>query len=261
MTANNTTRATVKFHTSLNASDLKRSIEFYRALFGTSPAKERRDYAKFEIEEPPLILSLLPGRPLAGGALNHIGLRLPNREALVAIQARLEASGIRTQREEGVECCDSRQTKFWVTDPDRTLWEIYVLHEDDEEEAHSHAGTERPNAFANDSAPAARRTWQHSLVDGPTVCVPHEDDSLHEIMLEGSANLHPGRFNLTQLLKDAYRALRPGGEVRVHGLTADASLRNAFPSLPGPAAAVEYVPAHAELADNLKVVGFVSIHC
>jgi len=55
---------------------------------------------------------------------------MPDSAALVAMQERLEQAGIRSQREEGVECCYARQTKFWVTDPDKTLWELYTLDED-----------------------------------------------------------------------------------------------------------------------------------
>src|SRR5262245_38631080 len=149
----------VRFHVSLNVTDLTRSVQFYRVLFDRPPAKQKNDYAKFEVDEPPLVLSLIPGRPTASGTLNHVGVRLPNSEALVQLQARLEAAGVRTQREEGVECCHSRQTKFWVKDPDQTLWEIYLLHEDDDEEEQNQSTkvVERPNAFANESAPAARR--------------------------------------------------------------------------------------------------------
>ncbi len=252
---------TAKFHASLNVSDLAASTTFYRVLFGQEPAKQKRDYVKFELEQPPVVLALNPGCAGTGGNLNHVGWRVPNSEMLVEIQARLEAAGLRTTREEGVECCYAQQTKFWVTDPDRTLWEIYVLHEGDEEEAgHQHSEiVDRPNAFANDSAPATRRTWQHHLTDGTPVSVPHDNNSLHEILLEGSANLHPGRCDFAQFVKDAYQALRPGGEVRIHGLTADASLKNASPALPGPAAAVQYVPTHSEVANHLKLAGFVSI--
>ena len=119
-----------KFHASLNVTDLDRSIAFYRALLGAEPAKVRADYAKFDLAEPPLVLSLIPGRPGAGGNLNHVGLRVQSPEELVAIQSRLEAAGLHTEREEGVECCYALQTKFWISDPDDTLWEIYVFHDD-----------------------------------------------------------------------------------------------------------------------------------
>ena len=40
----------VKFHVSLNVSDLPRSVAFYAALLGVTPAKVYVDYAKFEID-------------------------------------------------------------------------------------------------------------------------------------------------------------------------------------------------------------------
>ena len=69
-----------KFHASLNVSDLERSIAFYTVLLGAPPAKVRSDYAKFELSEPPLVLSLIPGRAGAGGNLNHVGLRVRNAD-------------------------------------------------------------------------------------------------------------------------------------------------------------------------------------
>jgi hypothetical protein len=72
-------------------------------LFGVPPAKHHRDYAKFEVDDPPLILALNPRPRSAGGALNHFGLRVANSERLVAVQKRLKKSGIRTQCEEGVD--------------------------------------------------------------------------------------------------------------------------------------------------------------
>jgi len=177
------------------------------------------------------------------------------------MQARLETGGIRTHREEGVECCHSTQTKFWVHDPDRTLWEIYLLHEEADDDEHKHAlpSAATTNAFANDNAPAPKAIWQHNLSDGPVSQVPHAGNSLHEVFLDGSANLRPENFDLLALLRDAHRALRPGGEVRIHGLTADASLTNPHPALPGPAAAVQYVPTHSELTHQLQLAGFVTV--
>jgi catechol 2,3-dioxygenase-like lactoylglutathione lyase family enzyme len=120
----------VRFHLSLNVTNLERSVAFYRILFGKEPAKCRPDYAKFELDDPPVVLSLQPTPTGPGGALNHLGFRMTDSAALVAVQMRLERAGIHTKREEGVECCYARQTKFWVTDPDQTLWEIYTLEED-----------------------------------------------------------------------------------------------------------------------------------
>lgn len=129
----------LRMHISLNVSNLERSVAFYKALFNVEPAKCRPDYAKFELDDPPLVLSLEPnGRPGAG-TLNHLGLRFADARQLVAAQERLERAGIRSQREAGVECCYARQTKFWIHDPDQTLWEFYILEEDIDHRGTGHA--------------------------------------------------------------------------------------------------------------------------
>jgi catechol 2,3-dioxygenase-like lactoylglutathione lyase family enzyme len=122
--------AVIKFHASLNVSDLARSVEFYTALLGAAPVKFYPDYAKFEIDSPPLVLSLKPKRACAGGPLNHLGLRVVTVEQLRAIQERLRAVGARIGQQDEVKCCYALQTKLWITDPDETLWEVYVLHDD-----------------------------------------------------------------------------------------------------------------------------------
>jgi catechol 2,3-dioxygenase-like lactoylglutathione lyase family enzyme len=245
------------FHASLNVADLPRAIAFYQALLGVEPAKVRADYAKFELADPPLVLSLVPGAPAAGGNLNHAGLRVRNAEALVAIQHRLEAAGLRTEREDGVECCYARQTKFWVTDPDRALWEVYVFHEDIDERGD--AAVPRPQVHQIDlSRAGAPRAWAHRLGDPIPPRIPHDDNTLHEIRLEGTINAHPDAANLAALLVEARRALRPGASLQVHGLSGDRP-GPAVPALPGPAAAVEHVPSTADVVGALVAAGFAGI--
>ena len=50
-----------KFHLSLSVGDISRSARFYEFLFGLVPARREPDYAKFEVCDPPLVLSLIPG--------------------------------------------------------------------------------------------------------------------------------------------------------------------------------------------------------
>jgi catechol 2,3-dioxygenase-like lactoylglutathione lyase family enzyme len=126
---------TKAFHVSLNVTNLEASIGFYESLFGLAPAKRRPDYAKFELDDPPLVLSLEPARRVSGSSLNHMGLRVSDTETLVEVQRRLEACGIPTRRENGVSCCYAKQTKFWVRDPDGRDWEVYRLEEDLEHRA------------------------------------------------------------------------------------------------------------------------------
>jgi catechol 2,3-dioxygenase-like lactoylglutathione lyase family enzyme len=139
------------FHVSLNVTDLARSIAFYEALFAIAPAKRRHDYAKFEVADPPLVLSLEPARRVNGTTLNHLGLRVAAADTLVDIQRRLEDHGFGTRRENGVACCYAKQTKFWVRDPDGRRWEVYMLEEDLE-----HRGAEGVTAAV---AHAGRSLW------------------------------------------------------------------------------------------------------
>jgi catechol 2,3-dioxygenase-like lactoylglutathione lyase family enzyme len=242
----------IKFHISLNASDLGRSIAFYRALLGVEPAKVREDYAKFELAEPPLVLSLIPGG--AGGNVNHAGLRVRAADELVDIQRRLEAAGVVTQREDGVECCYARQTKFWVADPDQMLWEVYVFHEDIDERGDANAPVASPSPLVTLSKPLL--SWAHRLGAALPDRIPHDANSLTEVILEGSFNAGRDSINLDRLMAEALRALRPGGAIRLHGLTGDSSGNYGKLSLPGPAAAVEYAPTPSELTDALIRAGF-----
>jgi catechol 2,3-dioxygenase-like lactoylglutathione lyase family enzyme len=254
-----TIESLVKFHASLNVSDLARSVTFYRVLLDRAPAKHHSDYAKFELEEPPLILSLIPGRPGAGGNLNHIGLRLRNSEELVAVQHRLEAAGIATKREEGVECCYAKQTKFWVTDPDRALWEIYILHEDTDDHGHDsvpEAG--EVEAFAQD-VERLQAVWEHHITQPVPGRIPRDDNSLDRVMLKGTFNLKLEMPSLVAIVRDAYRALRPGAEICLHGLGADRELTQPLPTLPGPASSVQQVPTEAAQMNALVDAGFVDV--
>src|SRR5437867_2014999 len=199
----------IRFHLSLNVSDLGRAVTFYRTLFGVEPAKLRGDYAKFELEDPPLVLSLEPTPRPAGGPLNHLGFRLTDAAALVAMQERLERAGIRSQREEGVECCYARQTKFWVTDPDQTLWEIYTLEEDLD---HRGAGQDLeemlPFAQHGNGDGAAKSAaepvvWEHRMNEPVPAKFPGCDGSVDEVRLRGTFNLPLDEATRRRVLNEA----------------------------------------------------------
>lgn len=264
----------VKFHLSLNSSNLMKSIGFYRVLFGIEPAKIRADYAKFEVVEPPLIMSLVPIAPTTGGTLNHVGLRVLDSTTLVAMQARLEQAGYATQREDGVECCYSKQTKFWVADPDRTLWELYVLHGDaDEDDLSASAehgvagnstlrteGLKLPvlNASATSAKPVERVVWAHMLTQPIPERIDHADAKVDEVQLLGTFNMAVERSRLAVFLTEIRRVLRPGGSLFAHVLTSNAATVER-PSLPGPAALVERVLPIGDVIGLVSEAGFAAL--
>jgi catechol 2,3-dioxygenase-like lactoylglutathione lyase family enzyme len=247
VTTETPTATATRFHVGLHSSDLDRSVRFYRALFGVEPIKHLPDYARFETDRPALVLGLYPSPQPAGGALNHVGLRFPDSAELVEVQRRLEEAGIATQRQEGVECCYARQTKFWVTDPDRVLWEVYTLHEDID-----HSGFDDPPP---PQAPPATAVWEHRLTDPVPPRIPHPDGALDEVMLEGTFNAAVPPNRLANLLAEAFRVLRPGGRLSVHGLVGDKPFPGT-PTLPGMAALVQRVPVETEPLGALLRAGF-----
>jgi catechol 2,3-dioxygenase-like lactoylglutathione lyase family enzyme len=242
--------AGVQLQVSLNVTDLSRSVHFYRTLLGVEPVMDARQRVRFELDDPPVALSLVPGGPVSAGSINHIGFRLPDAAALVAVQRRLEEAGIATQRQEGVECCYARQTKFWVTDPDRNLWELYVLEEDVD-----HSGFEDAPPPA---LPPAADVWEHRLTDPVPRRIPRPDASVDEVRLEGTFNAPAESLRPAALLGEVFRVLRPGGKVVVHGLVGDRAVETA--SLPGLAALVGRVPGLAEPLAALRDGGFEGMY-
>jgi catechol 2,3-dioxygenase-like lactoylglutathione lyase family enzyme len=262
------------FHLSLNVSDLARSIDFYQRLFGAPPAKVRSDYAKFELRDPPLTLSLEPsGTSSGGGALNHVGIRLPGAEELVALQRRLEIAGLSSVREEGVECCHARQTKFWLQDPDRTLWEFYVLESDIEcadmrkpvetvalspRVDPRHARSQAAAGHGNSESPTPV-DWEHRLGSPCPQPLPFADQSLREVRLRGTFNVPTDPDVRCALLAECLRVLEPGGRVVLHHLTAERPLPAGSLPLPGPASVVEHVPVDTEMLAWLEEAGFCDV--
>jgi catechol 2,3-dioxygenase-like lactoylglutathione lyase family enzyme len=246
--------AVVRFHLSLNVGDLARSVEFYRTLFGVEPAKRRADYAKFELDDPPVVLSLEPNPRPAGGALNHLGFRMPSAAALVAMQERLELAGIRSKREEGVECCYARQTKFWVLDPDGTLWEFYTLEEDLD---HRGPGQTREAMIVDRPVTPEPVVYEHRLSSPVPERIPLADGTVDEVRLRGSLNLPLADAEKTRIVREAMRVLRPGGRLFVHTLVGESEVIE--PKLPGPAGSVQFVPLEDDPVHLLEGAGFRNV--
>jgi catechol 2,3-dioxygenase-like lactoylglutathione lyase family enzyme len=258
--ASETETAPVLFHLSLNVDDLGRSIDFFSLLFDQPPAKHERDYAKFELADPPLVLSLEPNRVPRGGKLNHLGFRLANAEVLVAMQRRLELGGISTLREEGVECCYARQTKFWVTDPDGNLWELYTFEADLDHRGLGQVPREHAHAAPQDHSAPAPSIWAHRLGEKFPSRILAETGGVDEVLLQGTFNGRLTSVERGTRLAEVLRILKPGGRVQLHQLTALQSVPKLVEALPGPAAAVEAVPSAEEVVADLAAAGFEQIH-
>ena len=120
------------FHVSLNVESIPEAVTRYRKILGAEPAKLRADYAKFELADPPLVLSLnLGGTP---GTVGHLGIRYPEPSAVAAQLRRANEDALDPFRQDGVTCCYAKADKFWVNDADGLSWEMYTVLADAEPE-------------------------------------------------------------------------------------------------------------------------------
>jgi len=126
----------------LNVDDLETSIEFYKTLFATEPAKIKPGYANFAVAEPPLKLILIEN-PGQGGSINHLGVEVSDVDTVDNELSRLGAAGFAALEERDSTCCYAKQDKFWVQDtPDGERWEVYTVLEHSETFAGSDAAGE-----------------------------------------------------------------------------------------------------------------------
>jgi catechol 2,3-dioxygenase-like lactoylglutathione lyase family enzyme len=117
-----------KVHIALNVADVRRSVEFYRSVFEVEPVRFKPGYAKFDVTNPALNLSLNEDPDARGrGALNHLGIEVADTADVLALGERLQKAGLATFDEMNVNCCYAMQDKTWVTDPDGNRWEVFAV--------------------------------------------------------------------------------------------------------------------------------------
>ena len=119
-----------KFHLSLDVNNLEESVHFYSALLNAPATKLKPDYAKFDLESPPINLAMQPKTHCCLQGLSHMGLRVESAEEIQVIRKRLLDAGYNTLDENNTTCCYSLQDKFWVSDPTGYRWEVCILKAD-----------------------------------------------------------------------------------------------------------------------------------
>jgi catechol 2,3-dioxygenase-like lactoylglutathione lyase family enzyme len=119
----------LKAHVSLNVSNVDASVAFYEKLFEVSPTKRRPGYAKFDLSEPSLNLTMQEA-PRTGTNASHFGIQVARTEDVATAWTRFKEAGLKTLTEENTECCYALQDKVWVEDPDGNSWEVFVVKAD-----------------------------------------------------------------------------------------------------------------------------------
>lgn len=138
----------MRAHVALASADVERSIAFYSELFETEPTKVRRAvveagedaaiesgtaiYAKFELAEPPLNLTLNFAKDAPKQrSPAHFGVQVKSTGEVMTKRATMARAGFAARAEVGVGCCYAVQDKVWFEDPDANAWEVFVVTEAD----------------------------------------------------------------------------------------------------------------------------------
>ena len=147
------------FHVSVYVRSIPEAVEEYRKILGIEPAKVRHDYAKFEVQDPPVVFSLTRGGE--PGTLSHLGIRYAGTADVALEMARVQAAEVPVLKQAGTTCCYAKADKFWVRDTDGIPWEMYTLLEDVEAETAADSqlrrflGQERSGVATVDGAESA----------------------------------------------------------------------------------------------------------
>lgn len=123
----------MKTHISLNVSNVTKSVEFYKKMFGIEPMKLKSDYAKFDVPNPPLNLTMNQISFEKGGSLSHLGLQVESTKEVLDMAKRWQQNGLITLDEMKTDCCYALQDKTWVSDPDGNRWEVFTVLTNTEE--------------------------------------------------------------------------------------------------------------------------------
>ncbi|HYY59533.1 MAG TPA: ArsI/CadI family heavy metal resistance metalloenzyme [Pyrinomonadaceae bacterium] len=164
----------LKAHLALNVKSVEQSIEFYRKMLGLEPVKVRRGYAKFDVQNPPLNLTLNEVPFKEGGALSHLGIQLGSTEDVLALRGTWIERGLTTHDEMQTNCCYAVQDKSWVYDPDGNQWEAFVVLEDNLAETTACCGTgeTEQNAAASACSTSATGPAAATASEAASCCAP-----------------------------------------------------------------------------------------
>jgi catechol 2,3-dioxygenase-like lactoylglutathione lyase family enzyme len=146
----------LKAHLALNVQNIERSLEFYRKMLDLEPSKVRKGYAKFDLQNPPLNLTLNEANFNGRSALSHLGIQVASTNDVLTTRDKWLASGLITRDEMQTNCCYATQDKTWVRDPDGNEWEVFVVLQDDlAESAPCECGADLPEASTQGEPMAA----------------------------------------------------------------------------------------------------------
>lgn len=112
-----------RMHIHISVENLAESIQFYSAMFASSPSLIKSDYAKWMLEDPRINFAISKRGAALG--LNHLGLQVESAEELAEMNTRLQQLQGEVVEEMDTACCYAKSDKYWVNDPQGIAWETF----------------------------------------------------------------------------------------------------------------------------------------
>ena len=112
-----------RLHVHVGVENLPDAIGFYSALFASSPAVVKPDYAKWMLDDPRVNFAISTRGKQPG--IDHLGIQVESPDELQEVYARLRQAGGTVFEEGQTTCCYAQSEKSWIDDPAGISWETF----------------------------------------------------------------------------------------------------------------------------------------
>jgi len=124
----------IEFHASVRVNSLAESARFYAWLLGAEPKEWTHRYATFV--RPDLhtnfVILVADGKELHQDTLYHLGIAVPDRDAVIRAFERARAAGLTITKPPRTTWRGTPLHEMWLEDPNGNLVEIYARLTEDE---------------------------------------------------------------------------------------------------------------------------------
>lgn len=115
-----------RFHVNVAVKDIDESVKFYNDLFNREPLVLKHNYAKWTLDDPAVNFSITPAAVDGRPGVDHLGIQFDDQADVTGTIERLASGKHRHHVQGDVECCYSRSSKVWSSDPQDVKWEHFI---------------------------------------------------------------------------------------------------------------------------------------
>jgi catechol 2,3-dioxygenase-like lactoylglutathione lyase family enzyme len=112
-----------RLHVHVGVENLPDAIGFYSALFASSPAVVKPDYAKWMLDDPRVNFAISTRGKRPG--IDHLGIQVESPDELQEVYTRLREAGGNLVEQGATSCCYAKSEKTWIDDPAGIAWEAF----------------------------------------------------------------------------------------------------------------------------------------